>query len=319
MSERIPPLQGLYYFYTAASIGSFKAAATQLFVTPAAISQQIRLLEEKVGAELFIRQHRKIQLTHEGETLFKHAQQGFSHLQEGIRLVNQDPHPYQLSISTMPSFTQHWLVSRIGDFRVQHPDIDLLIEPSNSLVTFHDSSIDICIRYGKGEYNNIRSVWLMDEVLYPVCHPIYQQQHQIYSLEDLPRADLIEDTWPDMDWGLWLRNLGLKSSKPALKYNGSQFVLEGALSVQGVALVKHATACRYIKEGKLVQIGQIALKPRFQFYLCAPEGYFKRKKIKQFQNWLEQQIKQFQTEYPYLGEVRETDFSLGELPSCNAQ
>lgn len=244
MSERILPFQGLFYFYTAAETGSFKLAAERLFVTPAAISQQIRLLEEWLGADLFIRQHRKI----------------------------------------------------------------LLIEPTNDLVNFQDSSVDVCIRYGSGDYKNVRSEWLMDEVLYPVCHPIYQQQHKIYQLDDLVRADLIEDIWPDMDWGVWLRNLGYDSSKPTLQYNGSQFVLEGALAVQGVALVKLATVCRYIEEGKLVQIGNVALKPRFQFYLCAPNGYFKRPKIQAFHQWLRSEITQFQQRYPYTGEVRDTQF-----------
>ncbi|MCG6215337.1 LysR substrate-binding domain-containing protein [Vibrio furnissii] len=308
MSERILPFQGLFYFYTAAETGSFKLAAERLFVTPAAISQQIRLLEEWLGADLFIRQHRKILLTHEGTILYHQAQKGFAHLQEGIRLINQDPAPHQLSISTLPSFAQHWLVPRIGDFRAQHPEISLLIEPTNDLVNFQDSSVDVCIRYGSGDYKNVRSEWLMDEVLYPVCHPIYQQQHKIYQLDDLVRADLIEDIWPDMDWGVWLRNLGYDSSKPTLQYNGSQFVLEGALAVQGVALVKLATVCRYIEEGKLVQIGNVALKPRFQFYLCAPNGYFKRPKIQAFHQWLRSEITQFQQRYPYTGEVRDTQF-----------
>ncbi|EKO3381750.1 LysR substrate-binding domain-containing protein [Vibrio fluvialis] len=310
MSERIPPFQGLFYFYTAAETGSFKVAAEKLFVTPAAISQQIRLLEEWLGAELFVRQHRKIHLTHEGSVLYQQAQKGFAHLQEGIRLINQDPSPHQLSISTLPSFAQHWLVPRIGDFRTQHPEISLLIEPTSDLVNFQDSSVDVCIRYGRGDYKNVHSEWLMDEVLYPVCHPIYQQQHNIYQLDDLVRADLIEDIWPDMDWGLWLRNLGYHSSKSTLQYNGSQFVLEGALAVQGVALVKHATACRYIEEGKLVQVGNVALKPRFQFYLCAPSGYFKRPKIQAFHTWLKEEIAQFQQRYPYTGEIRETQFEL---------
>lgn len=310
MSQHIPPFQGLFYFCTAAATGSFKQAAERLFVTPAAVSQQIRQLEESLGAELFIRQHRKIQLTQEGQLLYQEVQQGFARIQDGIRMINKDPHPQQLSISTLPSFAQHWLVPRIGDFRARHPDLALLIEPSSELVRFQDSSVDVCIRYGSGEYENVRSQWLMDEVLYPVCHPIYQQQHGIYQLDDLARADLIEDIWPDMDWGLWLRNLGYHSHQPTLQYNGSQFVLEGALAVQGVALVKHATVCRYIEEGKLVQIGNVALKARFQFYLCAPDSYFKRPKIQAFYTWLQTEITHFKQKYAYRGEVRDTQFDL---------
>ncbi|MGY3570643.1 LysR substrate-binding domain-containing protein [Vibrio paucivorans] len=310
MKEKMPPLQGMYYFYIAAQCGSFKQAAETLFVTAAAISQQIRQLEDWLGTDLFIRQHRKIVLTHEGELLFEQAEKGFAHLQAGVRLINQDPNPNQLSISTLPSFAQHWLVPRIGEFREQHPDISLLLEPTNELVTFQDSSVDLCIRYGEGNYHNIESQWLMDDVVYPVCHPLYQQLHGIYSVEDLEKADLIEDKWPDMDWHRWLNTLGKRHSRATLQYNGSHFVLEGALSVQGVALVKHSLAIRYIKEGKLVRIGEHALKPRFAYYMCAPAGYYKRQKIQLFAKWLRSEINQFEHNNPIEGKVIETDFSL---------
>ncbi|MFA0026944.1 LysR family transcriptional regulator, partial [Vibrio sp. 10N.261.49.A5] len=93
MRERTPPFQGIYYFYTAAETGSFKLAAEKLFVTAAAVSQQIRQLEEWLGADLFIRQHRKIVLTHEGDVLYLQAKKGFAHIQDGVRRINQDPNP----------------------------------------------------------------------------------------------------------------------------------------------------------------------------------------------------------------------------------
>lgn len=102
MKDRMPPLQGLYYFFIAAKEGSFKTAAKNLFVTPAAISQQIRQLEEFLGTDLFVRQHRKIVLTPEGELLFTQAERGFAHLQQGVRLVNQDPNPNHLSALLCP-------------------------------------------------------------------------------------------------------------------------------------------------------------------------------------------------------------------------
>ncbi|MFL9757338.1 LysR family transcriptional regulator [Vibrio cyclitrophicus] len=293
MRERTPPFQGIYYFYTAAETGSFKLAAEKLFVTAAAVSQQIRQLEEWLGADLFIRQHRKIVLTHEGEVLYLQAKKGFAHIQDGVRRINQDPNPTQLSISTVPSFAQHWLVPRIGDFRDRHPDLSMLIEPTNKLVTFEDSNIDICVRYGHGNYPNIESRWLMDEVIYPVCHPIYQETHGIHCIDDLHKAELIEDRWPDMDWSLWLQVAGVKAGRTSLQFDGSHFVLEGALSVQGVALVKHSLVYRYLQERKLVRIGNIALRPKYNYYLCAPAGYFNREKIKRFEAWMQSQVQLF--------------------------
>ncbi|MGR5237067.1 LysR substrate-binding domain-containing protein [Vibrio alfacsensis] len=294
MKDRMPPLQGLYYFYIAAKEGSFKAAAQHLFVTPAAISQQIRQLEAFLGTGLFVRQHRSIHLTPEGELLFAQAERGFSHLQRGVRLINQDPNPNHLSISTLPSFAHHWLVPRITAFRQRHPDISLLMEPTNELVSFQDSQIDLCVRYGRGDYPNLESQWLMNEAFYPACHPVYQKEHGIYDIEDLHKAELIEDLWPDLDWNMWRETLGYSAAKPTLKYSGSHLVLEGALSLQGVALVKHSLAYRYIQEGKLVRIGDIAIQPLFAYYLCAPRGYLKRPKAQLFSHWIKEEIASFE-------------------------
>lgn len=294
MKERLPPLQGLYYFYTAAKLGSFKLAASELYVSAAAISQQIRQLEESLGASLFFRQHRKVMLTMEGEILYEQAKQGFEHLQQGVRQINRDPNPNQLSISTLPSFAQHWLVPKLGEFRSQHPDLELMVEPTSQLADFQNSSLDLCIRYGPGNYPNLTSKLLFEELLYPVCHPIYQEQHGIYDLSDLTGADLIEDYWRDLDWGIWLNNVGHKASKPTLKYNGSHFVLEGALAVQGVALAKHTLAQRYIEEGKLVRIGNLAQTTDYKYFLCAPRAYYQREKIKRFCDWIYAQADQQQ-------------------------
>ncbi|WP_394247789.1 LysR substrate-binding domain-containing protein [Vibrio profundi] len=310
MKEQIPPFQGLFYFFKAAQLGSFKAASEDLYVTAAAVSQQIRLLEEWLGTALFVRQHRKVTLTPEGHILFNQAQKGFAHLQEGVRLINQDPTPNQLSISTSPSFAQRWLVPRIGDFRERHPDMAMLIEPTNKLINFEDSSVDICIRYGVGDYSNIESRWLMDEVIYAVCHPLYQEQHGIHSIHDLHRAELIEDMWPDMDWNLWLDAAGAKAGRTTLKFDGSHFVLEAALSVQGVALVKHSLAYRYLQENKLVRISNIALRPRYNYFLCAPAGYFNRDKIKLFCKWMHQQVEQFGNTGRDELNILDTDYSL---------
>ncbi|USD64743.1 LysR substrate-binding domain-containing protein [Vibrio sp. SCSIO 43136] len=294
MKERLPPLQALYYFHLAAQTGSFKQAASELFVSPAAISQQIRQLEEWLKCELFVRQHRKVVLTKEGEVLYQSTQKGFVEIQNGVRLLNQDPDPQRLSISTLPSFAQHWLVPRLQSFRQQYPDISMLIEPKNSLVDFHDSSVDVCVRYGTGDYDGLESVWLMDEILYPACHPLYKEKHGIDGLEDLHRVDLIEDFWPDMNWDIWLDAAGVPPAAATLKYAGAHFVLEGALAVQGVALVRHSLAHRYIQEGKLEIIGNLANHSKYSYFLCAPEGYLKRDKLIKFRCWLEDEIKLFE-------------------------
>ncbi|MDG3085904.1 LysR substrate-binding domain-containing protein [Vibrio hannami] len=317
MKERLPPLQGMYYFYIAAEKGSFKAAAEHLFVTAAAISQQIRQLEEWLECELFERQHRKVKLTNEGETLYYAAKKGFFELQDGVRKLNQDPEPDRLSISTHPTFAQHWLIPRLKSFREQNPELSLLVDPKNELVNFQDGLIDICIRYGHGDYPELEAVKLMDEILYPVCHPSYQEEKGIWKTEDLVKADLIEDVWPDMTWSLWFEELEQNESQVSLKYDGSQFVMEGALAAQGVALVKHSLAYRYLQEGKLVRIGEQAAKSRYSYFLCAPAGYFRRDKIRAFRKWIESEISTFLAkEQDGLNLINEPDDKELKLNGC---
>nr|WP_284676546.1 LysR substrate-binding domain-containing protein [Vibrio sinus] len=299
----------MYYFYVAAEQGSLKLAAEKLFVTPAAISQQIRQLEQWLETELFFRQHRKIVLTDEGVVLFDQAAKGFAHLHEGVRLISSDPNPTQLTVSALPSFSQHWLIPRLGSFRAKNPEISLLLEPTNELVSYPSSTVDLCIRYGHGQYPKVETHLIMEDALFAVCHPIYQKTHQIYDFEDLPRAELIEDMWPDLNWQEFLHSVGQSGGHSTLQYSGSHMVLDGALAVQGVALVRHSLSARYLSEGKLVIIGNIALRPKFRYYLCAPASYFKRQKVQQFKHWIEEEIQQFRQQYPLEIEIRDTDFA----------
>lgn len=316
MKQKMPPLQGMYYFYVAAEQGSLKLAAEKLFVTPAAISQQIRLLEQWLGTDLFIRQHRKIVLTDEGVILFDQAAKGFAHIQEGVRLINSDPNPNQLTVSSLPSFSQHWLIPRLGSFREKHPNMSMLIEPSNDLVSYQNSAVDICIRYGGGHYPKLDTHLLMEDALFAVCHPIYQQTHQIAGFEDLQRVELIEDMWPDLNWQVFLQTVGQTGGHSTLQYSGSHMVLDGALAVQGVALVRHSLAARYLTEGKLVIIGDIALRPKFRYYLCAPPSYFKREKIRLFKQWIEEEIAQFKRQYPLDMKILDAEF---DSSKCSLQ
>ncbi len=291
----MPPLQGLYYFYLAAEMGSFKAAAEKLFVSAAAMSQQIRQLEERIDVQLFERQHRRVVLTAEGETLHHYAKQAFRTLQDGVRQVSLDPDPNSMSLSVLPSFAQHWLVPRLGEFSQLHPNLSVMLMPKNSLIDFRQDRVDLCVRYGLGDYPGLHAAKLMDDHLYPVCHPLYLEQHPEVCLNDLSKHTLIDDARPDMNWQYWLELAGFNSSVPKanLLYQGAHVVIEGALAVQGIALVRHSLAWKYLQQGLLVKLGDVEVKPRYRYYLVAPQPYFKREKIKQFSEWINQQAQQF--------------------------
>lgn len=294
------PLQGLFYFYVAAEAGSFKLAAERLFITPAAMSQQIRQLEEKLEVKLFERQHRQVSLTEAGRQLLPYVQTSFNSLQDGLNQLGQDPDPSKLAISTLPSYAQQWLVPRLGNFSKVAPDLTILTMPLDGLVDFRVDPIDLCIRFGSGNYQGLHSELLMKDRLYPVCHPLYLESHPIKTLSDVTQYDLIEDARPDMNWHYWLDLAGVQKSaiKPSLSYSGVHLVLEGALAVQGIALVRHSVAAKYIKQGLLVQIGNVEVESTFHYFLCAPESFYKRDKVQRFIRWIKDETAQFLTDHP---------------------
>ncbi|MDA7746162.1 LysR substrate-binding domain-containing protein [Psychromonas sp.] len=298
MKVKMPHFQNLYSFYQSAELGSFKLAAESMFISSAAISQQIRQLEEQLGVKLFERQHRKVVLTQEGQILHRYAQQGFSAFQEGVRQISLDNTPNSIALSTLPSFAQHWLVPRLGDFCKQYPEFTFLMMPKNSLVDFAKEQVDLCIRFGPGNYPDIHSEFLMSDHLYPVCHPLYLKEHNIKSLNDIQNARLIEDARPDMDWAHWLKIAGIITDKmtPSLQYQGAHMVIEGALAVQGVALVRHSLAWKYIQQGLLVKIGNIEICSSYSYWLCGPEAYFNREKVRYFAEWIKTETEQFWNE-----------------------
>lgn len=297
------PLQALYYFYRAAEHGSFKHAAEELFVTPGALSQQIRLLEERLDVSLFHREHRKVVLSLAGKRLLPYARDAFNSLQEGLKQVGQDPNPTTLHLSTLASFGQQWLVPRLSNLQNHAPELSIALNPSEKLVDFQSEPVDLAIRFGEGKYPGLQCEFLMHDYLYPVAHPLFLEKHAINAPEDLCQCHLLEDTQHDMSWANWLSAVGcsLKPSQSSIQYSGVHFVMEGALAVQGVALVRHSVASRYIEQGTLVRLFDLAIQSPFSYWLCAPPSHFQRAKVQTFASWIQSAATSFTSSPLYSG------------------
>jgi LysR family glycine cleavage system transcriptional activator len=289
------PLQALFYFYRAAERGSFKLAAEELFVTPGALSQQIRLLEERLDTTLFHRQHRKVVLSPDGQRLLPYAREAFSSLQEGLKQIGKDPNPSTLHLSTLSSFGQQWLVPRLSDLQQHSPEFSIALNPSEKLVDFQTESVDLAIRFGGGNYPGLQTEFLMHDYLYPVVHPMFLERHPIKTPEDLCQCHLLEDTQHDMSWAAWLAAIDctVPLSQSSIQYSGVHFVIEGALAVQGVALVRHSVASRYVEQGTLVRLFDHAIVSPFSYWLCAPPSHFRRDKVVAFSSWIQSAISVF--------------------------
>src|SRR5437868_2298566 len=156
----LPPLNSLRAFEAVARLGSMKEAAKELAVTPGAVSQQIALLEDRIGTRLFQRLIRSLELTEAGRTYFSPIRAAFRQIEEATRRVTAISESRLLTLSAPPAFATTWLVPRLGDFHKSHPEIDLRVVTSRVLTDFEVDGIDVAIRHGLGRYTGLHVDWI---------------------------------------------------------------------------------------------------------------------------------------------------------------
>ncbi len=200
MNRRLPPLNSLRAFEAAARYLSFKKAAEELHVTPAAVSHQVRTLEEYCGAQLFHRLARALRLTEAGQAALPLLREGFDKLAEAADAMRAEERAGILTVSVAPTFGAKWLIPRLERFRAMHPEFDVRIDATDALVTFTGNGVDVALRYGRGTYRNLRSECLMPEVAFPVCSPRLQERGVPLSRpEDLRHHTLLHVQWRTED------------------------------------------------------------------------------------------------------------------------
>ncbi|GGB82851.1 LysR family transcriptional regulator [Marinobacterium zhoushanense] len=291
--KRLPNLKALQAFRYAGELQSFKAAADRLHVTQAAISQQIRTLEEQLGIKLFKRLTREVVLSSEGSQLLPFVSKAFATLEQGIAVLNDDPAPNRLNIATLPSFASRWLVPRLGRFREQAPDLVVSLSPSLELSSFEASDLDVAIRFGRGHYPGLTAIKLFDDYLIPLCHPSLVVQGKPVKRQ-LARLPLLSDDSPDMQsiWETFQQRSEIQfdNSSARLQVNDATLLIEAALAGQGLTLMRFSLAYELLARGLLICPLPVCLKSPFDYYLVAPERYFKRPKVSQLAQWLDMEF-----------------------------
>ena len=294
MSRRLPPLNALRAFEAAARHLSFAKAAEELNVTPAAVSHQIKGLEEQLGVKLFRRANRAIWLTEEGQSCLPDLREGFDRLAAGIqRLRNQQARGI-LTVSTAPGFASKWLVSRLDRFRSANPEIDVRLDANTQVVDFERDGVDISVRYGLGKYEGVDARLLLCEEVGPVCSPaLAAGDPPLETPEDLRQHTLLhEDQFfhdePFPDWRMWLHAAGVRDidSERGPRFSSSELTLQAAIDGHGVALGRSVMAESDIKLGRLVQPFAISYPVAFAYYLVMPFGWRERPKVVAFARWL---------------------------------
>ena len=288
MSKRLPPLNALRVFDAAARHLSFTKAAEELFVTQAAVSHQIKSLEDFLGLKLFRRRNRSLLLTEEGQSYYLDIKEIFSALNDATRKLQARSAKGALTVSLLPSFAIQWLVPRLSSFNMAYPGIDVRIQAVDRDEEKLADDVDVAIFYGRGNWPGLRVEKLYAEYLLPVCSPmLLTGDHPLKSPADLAHCTLLHDA-SRRDWQSYTRQLGLQhiNVQQGPIFSHSAMVVQAAVHGQGIALVNNVMAQTEIEAGRLVCPFNDVLVSKNAFYLVCHDSQAELGKIAAFRQWI---------------------------------
>jgi LysR family transcriptional regulator, glycine cleavage system transcriptional activator len=290
-------LNALRAFEATARHESFRSAAAELHVTPAAVGQLVRGLEDTLGTALFHRSasgRTRLVLTEVGRRALPDIRAGFESLRLGFERLRDGSASGVLTVTVSPAFAAKWLLPRIERFQTAWPEMDVRLDVSIELLDFAVRGIDIGVRYGSGAWPGLTVEKLMDEDVYPVCSPAYLQSHRrLRKPADLGDLRLIHDlSVPARSgfatWNAWLDKAGAKlDTKRGLRINNSAAVLQAAIDGQGVALARSIMADDDLASGRLVRLfPDVELRSALAYYVVYRPAAATLPKIAAFRDWL---------------------------------
>lgn len=284
------PLNAVRVFEAVAAHCSFSAAAEALHVTTAAVSMQIKSLEDYLQVQLFRRSARDVQLTAEGQALLPFVKRGLEELEQGFRTVKTSRASGAVVVSTLSSFLQKWLLPRIPAFREAHPDIDLQIRSSISLVDFARDDVHVAIRMGRGDWPRVHVEKILDEWLVPVCTPaLFKRYGALRGFGDTGDYPLIHGA--SEAWAVWRDGSNDSDSYDVWPTSGMSFddsvtLLHAAEQGQGLVLSRWSLASSLIESGQLVMPSPRAMRFSRSYYFVCPESYLTLAKVAKLRDWL---------------------------------
>jgi len=288
MSRRLPPLNALKAFEAAARHLSFTKAADELHVTQAAISHQVKSLEEFLGMQLFRRMNRSLLLTDEGQILLPGVGEAFDLIAQTTDRLHRFEHGGQLVVGTMDSLAAPWLVPKLGRFRKLHPDIDVRISTSDHIVDYLREGVDMGLRYGRGNWPGMEVDYLMAEEVFPVCSPsLLGNGPPLNTPDDLKHYPLLHDDMR-IDWRMWLMAAGATEvdADRGPGFQHSYLVYQTAVAGGGVALARSVLVADELADGRLIKPFDLALPANYAYYVVTPKPNINKPKVRAFREWV---------------------------------
>ncbi|HWT12484.1 MAG TPA: LysR substrate-binding domain-containing protein [Allosphingosinicella sp.] len=285
--RRLPPLSAVRVFESAARHQNFTVAATELGMTQAAVSYQIRLLEERLGLPLFARTKGRVSLTEAGRRIAPLLTSAFETLEEAFSGLVADDQGL-LSISTAQTFATTWLAPRLGAFQVRHPDLAVRLSTDNRLVDFSTGEFHAAIRIGRGGWSGLKCHFLLRSHVTPICTAEFHARHRLERPEQLLEVPRLspEDGW----WRDWMTEAGFDPPdvppRPGLGLDNQVMEANAAFAGAGVAMMTPMFWRSELAAGRLVQPFPHLHFPGSSHWLVYPEGRRSQPKIAAFRDWL---------------------------------
>lgn len=287
MTSRLPPLTALRAFEAAGRRLNFTRAAEELNVTQAAVSHQVRSLEEHLGVALFRRRGRGLVLSEAGEALLPVLGEAFRRIAEAIEGLETAEEAGVLNVTLRPYFGMKWLAPRLGRFWQACPQIALRLHHSIQPVDFAREEADLAVLWGRGDWPGVEAELLLGGALSPVCSPqLMAGPHPLHGPGDLRHHNLLHEESQDL-WTRWLAAAGAHEVDPqsGTIIDDTNVRLEAVIDGQGVALGWIPLLADDLAAGRLVQPFDLALED-YGYYVVTPPGGLARPKVKGFGDWL---------------------------------
>jgi len=292
MRRRLPPLNSLRAFEVVSRHESFRAAAEELHVTAAAVSQQVKVLEDHLGRKLLRRRSGGYSLTAEALLGLHDLRDGFEHLSSAVATMASGGQRV-LTVSAVPSLAAEWLVPRLYRFRERYPDLDVLLHASEELVDLDHSRVDVGIRHGSG-FSGLNSERLFYDEIFPVYSPqLLKGRAALKKTSDLRGLPLIHTDWiPEKGywpgWSDWFRAAGVTGVDVTKgpRYSDGALVIQAAVRGQGVALGTKALALEHLAAGRLVRPFNLSIVTDFAYYVVCSKARAEEPDLVAFRRWL---------------------------------
>lgn len=292
MRTSLPPLIAVRAFEAAARHSSFVRAADELNITPAAVSQQVRYLEERLAVRLFTRHARGVQLTRVGSDYAPMLTAALDQIAAATVRAQAADEVGTLTISTTPSFAAKWLMPRLIRFQNGHPELDVRLSTSNALTDFKLNDIDLAVRYGKGRWPGLHSELLLETDRFPVCSPALRDgPPPLRRPKDLSKHTMLHVKTDE--WAEWLSfaGLGAMAWNRGPQYSDAGLVTQAAVEGHGVALGQRVLVADDLAAGRLVEPFKLRMPGEAAYYVVTLPGALDRAKVRAFAEWLRDEAK----------------------------